>query len=730
MKFIGQYIQQFIARFRNDVYLEDVSTGTIASGANLGLDSNNKIVKAANVGSSVDLTSEVSGVLPVTNGGTGASSLASTSLLTGNGNSPIQAQSSLLYSSELLSIGNSDNGRAEILRSNGDQSNGGGPLRVAGGRAVNGGTNNLTGGDLELVGGAGVGDGASGGIKFYNWSTVGSGNSPQTSINEIASITGAGNLQIDGGLTTGSTSAINSSGVIQVATQGTIDHDSLANFEAEEHYRWDTDISSTATINAANIPTLNQNTTGSSASCTGQAATVATIAGLAPNTATTAAAQPNITSVGTLTGLSVNGTTTTTGITSTPSSGAAISLNSSAADGSPYIEFTQNGTRRTFIQHNDTDNTLKLSSEYGAISLLTGTTGTNEAERLGISSAGVVSTSGDLTVGGSLTVGDTNISGPIITMTGSTDDTFAIRTTTDGETIFTTIDTAGAAAHMNFNPDGEFRVTSDDIIFKSNTSAHPTVKIQNQTADATSGELVFYNERHGGNGVGNDELGSIHFKGPNGDGSDAEFNFASIIGKNLFPNDTDETGLLEIKVATSDGSTSALQSGITMIGHPTANAILMTLGYSTTCTTIVSGRLQAARRQFSKTANTDGTHDGDIVYFGSTTSMTTGAIYFYNSSGNWELTDADGVGKSSGLLGVALGSASDTDGVLLRGMVTLSHDPGAVGDVLYLSTTGGQCSSTAPSGGGDIIRIVGYCLDASNGQIWFNPDNTFVEYTT
>ena len=46
MKFIGQYIQSFIARFRNDVYLEDIDTGTIASGGNLGLDSNNKIVKA------------------------------------------------------------------------------------------------------------------------------------------------------------------------------------------------------------------------------------------------------------------------------------------------------------------------------------------------------------------------------------------------------------------------------------------------------------------------------------------------------------------------------------------------------------------------------------------------------------------------------------------------------------------------------------------------------------
>ena len=75
MKWIGQHIYDLVARFRNDVYLEDISTGTIASGGNLGLDSNNKIVKAAEVGSSVDLTSEVTGTLPAGNGGTGVTSI-------------------------------------------------------------------------------------------------------------------------------------------------------------------------------------------------------------------------------------------------------------------------------------------------------------------------------------------------------------------------------------------------------------------------------------------------------------------------------------------------------------------------------------------------------------------------------------------------------------------------------------------------------------------------------
>tara|TARA_R100000544_G_scaffold30044_1_gene16337 strand:- start:17 stop:1417 length:1401 start_codon:yes stop_codon:yes gene_type:complete len=53
MKWIGQHIYDLTSRFRNDVFLEDISTGTIASGAHLGLDSNNKIVKAADGGGDI-----------------------------------------------------------------------------------------------------------------------------------------------------------------------------------------------------------------------------------------------------------------------------------------------------------------------------------------------------------------------------------------------------------------------------------------------------------------------------------------------------------------------------------------------------------------------------------------------------------------------------------------------------------------------------------------------------
>jgi hypothetical protein len=141
----------------------------------------------------------------------------------------------------------------------------------------------------------------------------------------------------------------------------------------------------------------------------------------------------------------------------------------------------------------------------------------------------------------------------------------------------------------------------------------------------------------------------------------------------------------------------------------------------------VAGNIKTQGRRFDLTRYAAGAYVVQIPYFGGTTSMTAGAIYHYKSDGTWELADADDNTKSDGLLAMATGTASDTNGMLLRGMGTLDHDPGAVGDALYLTTTAGDVSATAPSGNGNIVRIVGYCLDASNGQIWFNPDSTFVE---
>ena len=178
--------------------------------------------------------------------------------------------------------------------------------------------------------------------------------------------------------------------------------------------------------------------------------------------------------------------------------------------------------------------------------------------------------------------------------------------------------------------------------------------------------------------------------------------------------------------ALSDATWSDTETGADLVFYTTDGNASQTEQMRCTASTGVS----IPKRKLAVTSSTDGDANGDIVYFGGTTSMTTGAIYHYKSDGTWELADADNVATCDGLLGVALGAASDTNGVLLRGFVTLDHDPGAIGDVLYVSTTDGDCSATAPSATGDVVRIVGYQVShASNGNVWFNPSSTFVELT-
>ena len=134
-------------------------------------------------------------------------------------------------------------------------------------------------------------------------------------------------------------------------------------------------------------------------------------------------------------------------------------------------------------------------------------------------------------------------------------------------------------------------------------------------------------------------------------------------------------------------------------------------------------RIVTSIRQFKKSGASVGTRNGDVVFFGDTETMEVGKVYHFKNDGTWELVDADAVATSDGLLAVALGEASNDDGMLLRGFVTLDHDPGAIGDVLYVSQTAGEVTATAPSGSGKVVRIIGYCLGASDKKIFFNPDN-------
>jgi len=334
MKFIGQYIQDFIARFRSDVYLEDISTGTIASGANLGLDSNNKIVKNTVSGGTTDLTSDVTGVLPIANGGTNSNSAANarTALGVDPAGTDNSTNVTLTGTPDYITISGQEITRNQIDLANDvtgtlaagnvatlNQDTTGNATTAttasglaAGNQTIEGnitaqtssipllalkrtgtlsdsdgvGTIRFTGNNdadelirYATIAGAinDVSDGAEEGKLTLSVAshdgetqpgvTIVSGNAEDevdvTIGNEATSVT-----TITGTLTMGSTAFVNNSGVIQVATQGTIDHDSLANYVANEHIDWTS--SSTGTIHSTNIPTLNQDTTGTATNATKQ----------------------------------------------------------------------------------------------------------------------------------------------------------------------------------------------------------------------------------------------------------------------------------------------------------------------------------------------------------------------------------------------------------------------------------------------------------------------------
>ena len=140
----------------------------------------------------------------------------------------------------------------------------------------------------------------------------------------------------------------------------------------------------------------------------------------------------------------------------------------------------------------------------------------------------------------------------------------------------------------------------------------------------------------------------------------------------------------------------------------------------------IIGNISPNRTLAPKAGAAAGQSDGDIGYFGETTSMTTGALYHYKSDGTWELADANAVATSDGMLAIALGAASNIDGILLRGFVTLDHDPGSIGDPLYISGTAGDVTPTAPTGNTDVVRIIGYqVISSSDETVWFNPNSSY-----
>jgi len=104
--------------------------------------------------------------------------------------------------------------------------------------------------------------------------------------------------------------------------------------------------------------------------------------------------------------------------------------------------------------------------------------------------------------------------------------------------------------------------------------------------------------------------------------------------------------------------------------------------------------------------------------------FTTGDVMYLASNGGWSqaIATSSSLGATS-MLSVA-GAGSPSGGMVLQGIIYMSSHGFTIGAPLYLATSSGDFTNTAPSGSGQYVRILGYAIDANH--IYFDPDKTWV----
>lgn len=290
-------------------------------------------------------------------------------------------------------------------------------------------------------------------------------------------------------------------------------------------------------------------------------------------------------------------------------------------------------------------------------------------------------------------------------------------------------------------------ITQDTVTFTSANADDPLLIIKNTTSDAAAARLRFVKDK-GAAGADADGCGEIEFYGD--DDNQDNILFAKVRAEVADASNGAEGGRLMLGVATHDGE---FQNGLVIEDGSAEDEVNVIIGNVSTSKTSVSGALGVRDTAPKVSLNVvhdyntatfenqlaDGEGGGRVLRYspGADDTLTVGQLYFLHTDGTWDQTNANAVATgASQMLGVGLGNAR-TAGLLMEGFIRIPSTEilnvpgsGAVdGLPVYVSTTVGHFDFTAPSGGGDFVRIVGHAIDDDSGDvlIYFNPSNNWVE---
>ena len=130
-------------------------------------------------------------------------------------------------------------------------------------------------------------------------------------------------------------------------------------------------------------------------------------------------------------------------------------------------------------------------------------------------------------------------------------------------------------------------------------------------------------------------------------------------------------------------------------------------------------------------------YQGDVLYSetaGGT--ITFGQLCYRTQNETWALADATtNASAAIHMLGICVKSSTATNptSILINGFVETTNYATIVksGEPLYMATTAGSMTKTAPTTAGNIVRLIGHTFWDSNSQgmivIRFNPENSWIE---
>ena len=136
---------------------------------------------------------------------------------------------------------------------------------------------------------------------------------------------------------------------------------------------------------------------------------------------------------------------------------------------------------------------------------------------------------------------------------------------------------------------------------------------------------------------------------------------------------------------------------------------------------------EAGKIDFGDEAPADNAATGIVFSFIAGATLAIGDVVYMHTDGEVAKADADAV-TSMPAIGICVGSGTDGNAVdvLVQGIMhdTSAFDTFTVGADIFVSTTAGAVTATAPSGSGDTVQKVGVALHAD--MVYFNFNTTEV----